>query len=248
MAGKTTQLKFQMLQDAHPLRIEAAPGSSATLVVSMTSVGTSRNEWPPKEFVKIASRSGLNHVMCITDISRSWMNGPGLLERITEAIETYALDHQITEIIGVGTSMGAYNLLVQGCYTPFKRIIALSPQFSVHPEIVPEEKRWNFFRKKIVEWPHPDISKLPEAPCEIVMFHGDTEDEQIHWRRIPKPSNLHHFIFPDSDHNFPKRLHSAGRLERMIGPASRGQKKRMIQEVADNGAVTRAEYEQRFGA
>jgi len=114
MSDKKARLEFTLRYDTHPLRIETAPGEGRRLMVSFTSVGKERDKWPPKEFVGLASQQGRNHVMCITDISRSWMNAPGMANRVVSHISDYVLEHSITEIMAIGTSMGAYNALVIG--------------------------------------------------------------------------------------------------------------------------------------
>ena len=234
---------FKTLHDTAPLRIEAAHGSSRRLVVSFTSVGTKRDQWPPREFVGIASRDGKNHVICVTDISRCWMNKPGMARKVATVISDYILDNGITEVSAIGTSMGGYNALVLGKIIPFASIVAFAPQYSVHPDILPQEKRWWWFRKQIENWPHKAIAKLPNPPARVFVFHGDTLDEKRHWTLFPEASNMQHFVFSGADHNFVKPMKESGALAKIVNSAINDKPLRLRKLVGRLGGMTRTAYD-----
>lgn len=236
-------LEFTSLYDKHPLRIEATIGSSRTLIVSFTSVGTERDKWPPKEFIGIASQGGKNHVMCITDISRSWMNGDGLDRLIVTKISDYILDNGITNLMSLGMSMGGYNALLLGRMMPVQRVIAFTPQYSVHPDVVPEETRWLFFRKQIKKWPHREMNRLPKDPAKVFIFHGDSEDEKRHWKRYPGADNVKHYIFAGADHSFVGRLKKGHVLRKLIIAGMNDRPGRLGKVVARAGGVRREDYD-----
>lgn len=242
MSDQKKLLEFKLLHDKHPLRIEAAPGEKSRLIVSFTSVGQERDQWPPKEFVGLASQNGRNHVICITDISRCWMNANGMANLIVTKISDYVLEHKITNVMAIGTSMGAYNALILGRKIPLSRIICFTPQYSVHPDVLPEEKRWRFFRKKITNWPHKQMNKLPKAPVPIYMFHGDTPDERMHWERFPTAPNLKHYIFAGADHNFVGNLKGANTLRKIVLAAINNRPGRMSKVVQRAGGMRREDY------
>jgi hypothetical protein len=236
-------LEFQLLDDTHPLRVEAARGSGRRLMVSFTSVGTDRDTWPPKEFIKLCSNKGENHVIFITDISRCWMNSKGMDKRLTTLISDYIMDHGITSIAAIGVSMGAFNALVLGKLMPVSPIIAFAPQYSVHPEIIPDEDRWMFFRKQITDWPYPEMDTLPGPRSNIFMFHGDSEDERRHWQRFPREEHAKHYIFPGGDHSFASKLKSAGVLQKIARAAINNKPGRMNKVIARAGGLRREDYQ-----
>ncbi|MEM6407325.1 MAG: hypothetical protein AAF700_02790 [Pseudomonadota bacterium] len=232
-----------MLHDAHPLRIEAAGGLTSRLLVSFTSVGNRRKTWPPKEFVRMSSLDGENHVICVTDISRSWMNGVGVAKRIQTVISDYILANRITEVMAIGTSMGAYCALVFGKMMPLTRIIAFAPQYSVKQDLMPEEPRWQWFRKNIETWPYPAIDALPKPPAKIYMFHGDSDGEQRHWRKMGRADNLKHYIFAGQDHNFVSGLKESSKLAKIVRAAIHDNPERVKKVVGWAGGMSRAAYE-----
>lgn len=242
MADKK-RLRFEMILDEHPLRIEAAKGSSRRLMVSFTSVGTEREKWPPKEFIGIASQQGKNHVICVTDISRCWMNAEGMARKVVTTISDYILDNGITNLMTMGVSMGAYNALLLGQMMPVQRVIAFAPQYSVHPEVMPDEKRWWFFRKQIEKWPHREMNKLPRDPAKVFIFHGDTADERMHWKKFPSAENVKHYIFSGADHNFVLRLKENDTLRKITVAAINNRIGRMGKVVARAGGLRREDYD-----
>ncbi len=243
MENNKNRLQFKMLLDEHPLRIEAATGTMRRLMVSFTSVGQERDKWPPKEFIGIASQQGKNHVMCITDISRCWMNADGMDQKIVTTISDYILDNGITHLMAMGVSMGAYNALILGRMMPVRRVIAFAPQYSVHPQVVPEEKRWWFFRKQITKWPHREMNRLPRDPAKVFIFHGDTPDERMHWEKFPQAENVKHYIFSGADHNFVRQLKSNDKLRKITVAAINGRTVRINKIVGRLGGLRREEYD-----
>lgn len=238
-----SRAEFRSLYDNHPLRIEAAAGRTGRLIVSFTSAGSKRDEWPPKEFVGMAYSKGRNHVICITDISRCWMNHPGMARRVADVLGEYILENEITNVHAVGTSMGAYNALVLGKMIPFARVVAFAPQFSVHPDIVPEEDRWNWFRKQITHWPHKQVQKLGRAARKVYIFHGDSEDEKRHWTLFPTPQNVVHYIFAGAEHNFVANMKDSGVLPEIVRMGINDNPLRMRKLVTRLGGMTRSAYQ-----
>lgn len=190
----------------------------------------------------MTSQRGKNHVICVTDVSRCWMNKPGMARKVASVIGDYILENGITRASAVGTSMGGYNALVLGKLFPFSQIVAFAPQYSVHPEIVPDETRWNWFRKDIKRWPHKAIEKLPSGGTKVYVFHGDTPDEQRHWRKFPEASNLQHLIFAGANHNFVKPLKAQGKLPKIVSAALNDQPARLNRLVRRLGGMSRAAY------
>ena len=241
-AAASPRLEFETLHDAPPLKIEASPGTSRRLMVSFASVGKRRDALPEKEFVGSISQDGRNHIITISDSSRSWMNADGMASKVRDVISDYVLGHHIRQIVAIGTSMGAYCALVLGKLMPLDRIIAFTPQYSVHPEIMPDEDRWMWFRKQITNWRYPTLDTLPGGDTVIYMFHGDSPAEQMHWTRFPEADNLKHYILKETDHNFIGRFKKRGVLAKMVVAAIHDRPGRMEALVERFGAMSRADY------
>lgn len=215
--SKSTALRnIELFIKKHPLRVHRLAGSEPTLVVSFTSVGTKREVWPDLEFPNLASQGGRNHVLFISDKSRSWMNSPGLDEEISQCIADYCVKHQINRVVTLGVSMGASNALICGQNFPVDLTIALSPQYSVHPKILPDESRWTHFRNAISQWPYPAITELPRSPTKVFILHGDSEEEERHSRHFGRAHNVQHYILPGHNHKAVTRFDRTGPLRHLV--------------------------------
>lgn len=236
-------IKIETLLNQRPLLIEAMAGRTRALVVSFTSVGTQRHVMPPREFTSVASQGGENHVLFVTDMSRSWMNGVGLVQAMRVVINGYIDRHHITSVRAIGTSMGGFAAMVLSYLMPVERVVAFAPQYSVHPDVMPNENRWKFFRRQITDWPYRELDALPSEETDAYIFHGDTADEVMHWQRFPKGRNLRHFILIDGDHNFVAEIKKRGKLPALAGFALNGKPQRVKILFAKLGGVTRHQYE-----
>ena len=154
-------------------------GTGNRLVVSLGGVGTKPNEMPPFEFVGTASQGGENHVILVTERARTWMNSPDLPEAIVKEIETVVAREAIDEVVALGNSMGGFMALVLPTLTRVDTVVALSPQFSMHPKVVPEETRWQKWRRRFPTYRHRQVP-APQDGTRYVVLHGDTPAQRIH--------------------------------------------------------------------
>lgn len=233
-----------------PLRICYLPGSSSRLVVSFSGVGNKRHEEPPLEFFRLAhglprgAGQGANHVLFVTDESRSWMNTPGLAEAVAETVTETAARIDASRVVAIGNSMGASAALILASLMPVDTVVAFVPQFSVHPAIMPEETRWGYFRNRITAWPHPQTPDLAGRPTDVTVLHGTSADELAHVARFPAMAS--HFLLPGQDHRLAQSLHARGLLAPIIANAIAGRHTRARDAVRAAGGVRRAQYEQKL--
>ncbi|MDO9527178.1 MAG: alpha/beta fold hydrolase [Gemmobacter sp.] len=228
---------------APPLRIRFCPGMSRLLVVSLAGVGTKPSEEPPVEFFRLAGAGGVNPVLFVSDESRSWLNAPDMADMIVAAIEATARFLDAERIVLLGNSMGATMALHLAHLTRVDRVIAFVPQVSVHPEDVPEEKRWTRFRKRITQWTYRKVEAWPTVPSVFVL-HGGTDDELAHALRFPvEKDNVAHFILPTMDHNLARSLHKKGLLAEVVTDMMRGDRLAACDIISRAGGMLRQKFE-----
>lgn len=235
-----------LLQDAlmrPPLRITYLPGTSSTLVISFAGAGRTDFEKPVNEFYKLAHGDGENHVLFIIDDSRSWMNGPQVARNICQCIQEVKEKAGITRVIALGNSMGGTMAIILSQLMHIDSVIALTPQVSVDPEVVPEETRWVKFRNNIETFHFRKIIELPSDRSQITIIHGDSPNELMHALKFPKDENAAHFIVPGGNHALAQTLHKSGDLKPIILYAIAGKRRRIRQWVKKVGGVSRLDYE-----
>ncbi len=210
-----------------PLVVHMLPGTGSRLVVALAGVGKVRNATPPPEFLGTASGAGANHVLFVTDASRSWLNGPGVAEHIIALIEDYRVEHGIDEVVLLGNSMGGFAALMLAEIMEVDTVIALSPQFSMNPDLVPEETRWQFWQKKIAEWRFPCVAGLQVKETTYFIFHGSHPAEARHWLRFPWHRKLNHFVFEGLGHDIAARMRKRHLLARVIDACIAGKSRQV---------------------
>ncbi len=181
-------------------------GTGNRLVVSLGGVGTKPEEMPPFEFVGTASQGGENHVILVTERARTWMNSPDLPEAIVKEIETVVAREAIDEVVALCNSMGGFMALVLPTLTRVDTVVALSPQFSMHPQVVREETRWQKWRRRFPTYRFRQVP-APQDGTRYLVLHGDTPEERIHWARFPlAPQTFNHFILRGQSHDLVGKL------------------------------------------
>lgn len=238
------EVTLLVLRNEPPLMMSYVPGSSDTLVISLAGVGNDRHAQPTIEFFQLAYQDGLNHVLFVSDASRSWLNGPGLAEAIVETIEKVVKEAGIKRVFALGNSMGGTMALILPYLTKIDEVLAFVPQYSAKPERLPEEDRWMFFRKKIKEWRFEAIDSLPTDRCVVTILHGGTPDELIHMNRFPRDPKAKHFVLPKMDHRLAHNLHKKKKLARIVAKAIAKKPWQCKRAIEGAGGIPRDVFEE----
>ena len=185
----------------------------------------------PEEFVGSTQMSGFDAIF-VTDKAKSWFNAfpaERLLEILRPVVEGKT-------IYALGNSMGGFGAIWISKHLPVKAVVAFAPQFSVHPDVVPEELRWSAPRAKIKLWRTLSLENHFMPQTDYVTINGELD--KLHWSRFPTGSNLHHLLIPDSGHNAAGHLKRAGTLRDLIAATFSG--KGLVEWRAANPIVVDA--------
>ncbi len=217
-----THLPIDMRVEENDHMIGHIKGTGKRLVISMSGVGNRRRFFPPWEFIGTASDEGRNHVLLVSERARTWMNSPTLPEAIAAQVENLITAGDVDEVVALGNSMGGFMALVLPQYTQVDRVVAISPQFSMHPDIVPEDNRWSHWRKQMQVFRHNDIGEVDPDRREYFILHGSTKNENFHWGRFPCDHKLHHYIVQGKGHSVVVAMKGAGIMKRVLKFAING--------------------------
>ena len=153
-------------------------------------------------------------------------------------MEQTRVAHGLTEIAAIGNSMGGFMALRLAELTEVHRVAAFAPQFSMHPNLVPQEIRWARYAKSINDWPYPDVGALTSDETAYFIFHGYNPMEAWHWLRFPWSPRINHFIFKGPGHNVAARLQSQ-RLLGQIFNAAMSNRPRAVRHALERSRVGR---------
>lgn len=236
---------IQDLRIEPPLFIRYLPGVTRRLVVAFSGVGNRIRQVPEPEFHDSASDGGQNHVLFIADASRSWMNAPGMAERIVDTVRDLAARIGAESILSLGNSMGGFMALRLGAIMRPDFILSFVPQFSADPAVVPDEDRWMRFRSQITDWSaHPQAPDLRDRGIKVMILHGNRPDEARHWRRFPPPGgSVFHFIYPRAGHGVAQILKARGLLQPLVRAAAVGHLAKAREIARSAGGAPRVWYE-----
>ena len=169
-----------------------------TTVLSFSSIGRGRRYIQQNEFFYLTKKY---NVLFIKDITRSWFNNIDIKSFLKK--NNYA----------IGFSMGAFNAIIFSTLYPIKKLIAFSPQFSIHPKISEDNSFLNF-AAQIKKWKYNKL-KFSKNTKYLLIF-GDNNKEKYHMSMMPKQKNIKIIVLKNCDHNTALHLKKKGDLEKII--------------------------------
>ena len=172
-----------------------------TTVLSFSSIGRGRKYIQQNEFFYLTKKY---NVLFIKDITRSWFNNIDI-----KYIKSFLKKNNYA----IGFSMGAFNAIIFSTLYPIKKLIAFSPQFSIHPKISEDDSFLNF-AAQIKKWKYTKL-KFSKNTKYLLIF-GDNNKEKYHMSMMPKQKNIKIIVLKNCDHNTALHLKKKGDLEKII--------------------------------
>lgn len=242
------QTDLKVIPAVWPLQLRYRAGRTRTLVVSFSGIGSRPSEPPPPEFVGSATQNGQHHGLFVSDIARSWLNHDGLEDNIVAAIQRVMQQEGCDDLHLLGNSMGGCMALLLADRLPARSVLALSPQYSVDPDVMADEPRWMRFRKRIKRFHHSEINPKGRTGQRIYILHGGHEAELRHAQCFARSPDIQHFIVPGADHNLARDLKDAGLLHKLIGAAVSMRPLVLRKTLAKQGGVFIRQFDQHHAA
>lgn len=231
---------FQPVASAAPWsahwNVQFLPGPGEALVISFASVGHDPARAPSPEFVGSAT-AGDRPALFVADESRSWTNAPGFEDMLTAAVAQAKARQPVGQVLLIGQSMGAFAALVAASLIPADAVIAIGPQFSVDPAVMPAETRWAEWTRRIATFRTP-TAPLPEGP-RITLMHG-MADDMPQALAFPQQKGVDHILFPGLTHSeLAPHLKARGCLPGLIEAALSADRRRLLRICASAGGRLR---------
>ena len=176
--------------------------SKKKTVLSFSSIGGGTKHIQNEEFFNLTRKY---NVLFIRDVTRSWFNNVDikLIKKNIIKKNCYAIGH----------SMGAFNAIIFSTLHRIKKVIAFSPQFSIHPRITKDTTFGNH-ALRIKKWKYPKL-KFSKNTNYLLIF-GDNDNEKYHASLIPKRKNIKIIFIKNCDHNTAKKLKMQNKLYKLI--------------------------------
>ena len=172
-------------------------------VVSFSSIEGSKLLIQKNEFFSLTKKF---NVLFVKDITRSWLNNVdiNLIKKTLKKDNTH---------YAIGYSMGAFNAIIFSNLFPIKKVIAFSPQFSIHPK-VSKDKTFLNYAAAITDWKFRYLKFSNKT--KYLLFFGDTNEEKYHMSMIPKTRNIKVVQIKNCGHESAKVLKKKSELNNLI--------------------------------
>ena len=170
-------------------------------IVSFSSIGRGRKYVQENEFYHLTENY---NVLFVKDITRSWFNNIEL-----DNFKSYLNKN----IYSIGFSMGGFNAIIFSTLYPVKKVIAFSPQFSIHPNITKDESFINF-AAQIKKWKYKKL-KFSKKTQYLLIF-GDSKKEKYHMSMIPSMKNIKILVLKNCNHETALYLKKRKKLKKLI--------------------------------
>jgi len=172
-------------------------------IFAFSSIGGGTKYIQNEEFFNLTK---IYNVFFVRDATRSWFNNIDI-----ELIKKNARKRKID--CAIGYSMGAFNAIIFSSLFAVKRVVAISPQFSIHPKIS-KDKTFLNYAARIKEWKYPQL-KFSKNTNYFLVF-GDSDKEKYHSSLIPKQKNIKIFYIKNSDHETLRKIKRSKKLYKII--------------------------------
>jgi hypothetical protein len=171
--------------------------------LAFSSIGQGTKYIQDEEFFNLTKKY---NVFFIRDITRSWLNNVDI-----KLIKKFLNKRRIN--FAIGYSMGGFNAIIFSTLFKVRKVIAFSPQFSIHPKISKDKSFLNY-ASRIKEWKYPQL-KFSENTNYLLIF-GDSSLEKYHASLISRKKNIKIVLIKDCDHQSIKKLKRTGRMRKLI--------------------------------
>ena len=203
--------KLETVYEDAECQILSGTGEGDLVLVSFTGIGHALGgiDVQKPEFLS-ACRFG--KTIFVIDKNRSWGNNLDV-EFISEIILGLSNNKPI---VTLGNSMGGFLCILFSKYLSAKVSLAFAPQWSISSAIVPSEKRWLKYRKKIKKIKHVDLKNSFDPCCKYVIFFGDNEVERVHSDFFEKVDSISVTKIEGVAHDVASHLKKIGMLNSLI--------------------------------
>ena len=226
----------------HPLYLSYLPGRGDVLVISFSGVGLNPDVVPKVEGVSLAGQQGENHVLFVSDASRSWMNYPGQMAKLKAKISKLTDEIKPSRIVAIGNSMGGSCALIYAGEAKVDAVLAIVPQFSIFPGVVRRGPSWSEYTSQISDWPYVTVPDLSGTSIDVVIMHGTASGEILQARKFKQGSNIHHYLFQNVGHDLALRLKANKTLQQIYANLIAGKLSETHDALSAAGGIPFNEY------
>lgn len=182
------------------------------ILLSFTGVGHAMGGVDVQQVEFFGAGRDFANVIFIMDLTRSWGNALDI-DLLKEKLAPYIEGRQI---YAIGNSMGGFLSVLLSNFITIDVVVAIVPQFSVSPNVVPHENRWKEYRDEIKEYRFESLEGKFVPGTKYYLLSSGLGQDVMHWLHFPTRPNVYNYVFQNVDHNLAARLKTHGHLNSIL--------------------------------
>ncbi|NDV50354.1 alpha/beta hydrolase [Salipiger sp. PrR003] len=190
------------------LKISYLEGEGDFCIVTFIGVGLGLGgvDIQSEEFKKI--NPALGNQVFIFDKQRSWGNNLDMAQ-IRDLIAPLTAGRRV---VTMGLSMGGFLAIMGSSALDAETTIAMAPQYSVCPMVMPQENRWVAYTRKVRRWKVKSVDGFFNDETRYHCLFTDIRLETRHLDRFPRAGNISLYKVRGPIHNVGQVLKDQGLL------------------------------------
>lgn len=169
--------------------------------ISFSSTPPYSNPVPNYQWVAVTEYAT---AIFVIDKTNSWGNHLDW-NKIVSMISPYIANAK--EVHAIGFCMGGTNSIIASNFIKIDRVVAFTPQYSVHPDILTGRSYLDQFRNYITKWPYKSLENMFNDETEYILVLADNPDDNIQNVFFEDKSNITKYnLGEDSGHDGPNLL------------------------------------------
>lgn len=189
-----------VVEDTEDLKISYIEKHSDLVFVSFSSTPPDNTEIH-EQFITTLTDKGVTGVY-VMDKKSSYGNNIDW-SRVADVVKTIANGRKM---VSVGYCMGGTLAIAATKHLPIYRVLAITPQYSIHPSVLPKDSFLNRWAEQIVEWKMPSLDGHINNKTTYFIAGTNNYDDVIQMDMFPDKANVQKIIFKTDSHDLPGEM------------------------------------------
>lgn len=174
---------------------------SDEVIISFSSTPRMGDNEGHEQFIGTMSKEGKTAIFII-DLDSSYGNNLDW-DRIVELITPIISGRKV---YAVGYCMGGFLATVLSKYIDVEAVVAITPQYSIHPDYMPDYSFLRIWADRVKKWNIKSLDGYFNDTTKYYVFGSEHRDDLDQLAMFPSMPNITTFMFPDTAHDLPEVL------------------------------------------
>lgn len=143
------------------------------------------------------SKRGIAHV-CVSHAQEDWHQNASFFPAMQACRDAFSLSRPL---VAYGFSMGGYAALLAARTLKAKRVVAISPQYTIDDAVVPWDRRYYKEWMRMGPWIHDAVPEVSAIEGEVIVCLDPLHrKDRRQWTLFPTPSDCNRVLLHGAGH------------------------------------------------